>query len=52
MVTRWEGDWEGWVKKLKGLRNTNWQLQNSQGDINYSIENIVNNTVITTYGIR
>ena len=39
-----------WVKKVKGLRSTNWQLQNSQGDVKYCIENIVNNIVITMYG--
>lgn len=33
------------MKKVKGLRGTNWWLQNSRGDI-------VSNTVITTYGVR
>ena len=37
----------GWVKKMKGLKNTNWLLQNSHGDVIYSIGNIVN-TLITT----
>ena len=32
----------------KGLRSTDWLLQNSHGCIKYSIRNIVNN-VITTY---
>ena len=35
------------MKKVKGLRSTNWQLQNSHGDVKYSIGNIVNNVVIT-----
>ena len=37
---------------MKRLRSTNWQLQNSPGDVKYSIENIVNNNVITRYGAR
>ena len=32
---------------MKGLRSTDWQLQNSHGDVNYSVGNIVSNTVIT-----
>ena len=31
---------------MKGLRNTNWQIQNSHADAKYSIENTVNNIVI------
>ena len=27
-----------WVKRVKGLQRTNWQLQNSHGDVKYSIE--------------
>ena len=50
MVTRWEVG--GWVKKMIGLGCTNWQLQNSHGDVKYSIGNIVDNTVIITYGVR
>ena len=42
----------GLGEKVKGLRRTNWQLQNSHRDVNYSIENVVNNTVITVYGAR
>ena len=42
----------GWVEKMKGLRSTNWQLQNSHGDVKYSIGNIVNNIVITVCGVR
>ena len=41
-----EGRLEGWVKKVRGLRSTNWLLQNSHGDINYRIENTVNNLII------
>ena len=53
MVARWEGHWGGgWVKKVKGLRRTNWQLQNSHRDGKYSIGNIVNNIVITMYSAR
>ena len=37
------------VKEVKGLRNTNWQLQNSHEDEKYSIGNIGNNIVITMY---
>ena len=36
------GDWE---KKVKGLRSTDWQLQNSHGGIKYSTGNTVNNIV-------
>ena len=42
----------GWMKKLKGLRSTDWQLQNSHKDIKYIIRTILNNTVITMYGAR
>ena len=34
------------VKKVKGLRSTDWSLQNSHGDAKYSIGNIVNNIVM------
>ena len=47
------GGWlEGWVKKVKELRSTNWLLQNSHGDVKYSLANIVNNIVITLRGVR
>ena len=36
-------------KKVRGLRSTNWQLQNSHGDVKYSIGNIVNSIVITVW---
>ena len=42
----------GWVKKAKGLRSTNWLLQNSHGDVKYRIRNIVNNIVLSMYGVR
>ena len=38
--------------KIKRLRSTNWQSQNSRGDVKYSIGNTVNNIVITMYGAR
>ena len=38
----------GQMKKVKGLRSRNWQLQNNHRDVNYSIGNIV----IIMYGIR
>ena len=40
------------AKKVKGLSSTNRSLQNDQGDIKYSIGNIVINIVITTNGVR
>ena len=39
MVARWEWGLGGWAKKVKGLRSTNRQLQNSHGDLKYSIGN-------------
>ena len=42
----------GWVKKMKGLRSTNWQLPNSHKDVKDSKGNIVKNIVITMYGVR
>ena len=38
------------MKKVKGLRSTDWWLQNCHGDIKNGIENIVNNIVITMSG--
>ena len=40
------------MKKVKGLRSTNWELQNSHEDVNYSLGNIVNDIVTTRYGAR
>ena len=42
MVAKWEALRE-WLKKVKGLRSTNWLLQNSHGIVKSSIGNIVNN---------
>ena len=39
---------EGWMKKVMGLRSTNWKLQNSHGDVKYSIGNKVSNILITS----
>ena len=41
-----------WAKKVKGLRSTNWWLQNSDGDVKYSTGNRVNNIVLAMYRIR
>ena len=40
------------MNKMKELRSTNRQLQNSHGDVKYSIENSVDNILITLYGVR
>ena len=41
------------VKKKKGITSTNWLWQNSHhGDVKYSTGNMVNNTLITMYGVR
>ena len=37
------GDLERWVKKVKGLRSTDGQLQNRHGDVQYITGNTVNN---------
>ena len=37
-------------EKVKGLRYTDGQLQNSYKDVKFSTGNIVNNTVTTMYG--
>ena len=44
-VARWEGGWGRWVKKVKRLRSTNWQLQDSHRVVKYSIKNTVINIV-------
>ena len=41
------GELENWVKKMKELRSTYWQLQNNPGDVKYSMGNTVSNIVIT-----
>ena len=40
------------VKKVKELRSTDWLLQNSFMDVNYSIGNIVNNILVSMNGVR
>ena len=37
---------------MKGLRSTDWQLQNGHGDVKYSIGNLVNNIIMTMYCAR
>jgi len=39
----WVGGWEKWVK---GVKNTDFQLQNSEGDIAYSMVTVVKNSVL------
>ena len=39
-------------KNFLKKRSTDQQLQNSHGDVKYSLGNIVSNIVITTYGAR
>ena len=43
------GDLKGLVKKRKGLRSTNWLLQNSRGDAKHRIGNRVNNVLTTMH---
>ena len=38
-----------WVEKVKGLSSTDWQSQNSHGDIKSSMRNIIKYIVITMY---
>ena len=42
----------GWVKKVKRLRSMNWLLQNSHGDVKYSIGHIADNYVWCQMGAR
>ena len=42
---------EDWMKKVKRLRSTKWQLQNSHGDVKYGVGNGVN-IVVTMYDAR
>ena len=37
---------------MKGLKSTNWQLQNSHRDVKYSRGNSVKTTVITMYNAK
>ena len=36
-----EGGLGGWVERGQGLRSTTWRLQNSHGDVKYSIGKVV-----------
>ena len=47
-----EGELGVWVEKVKGLRSTNWILQNSHREVKYSIRSIVNNIEVTMHGAR
>ena len=42
-----EGDW---VQKVQGLRSMYWWLQNSHGDVKYSVRNVVNSVLILCMG--
>lgn len=33
----------GWVNEMKGFRSANWWLHSDDGNVVYSIDNIVNN---------
>ena len=46
------GGLKRWVEKVKGLRSTNWQSQNSHGHVKYSLGSIASNIVITMFGVR
>ena len=39
-----------WVRKVKGLRSTDGQSQNSHEDVKYSTGNIVSSVAISMYG--
>ena len=45
-----EGGLGACLKKVKGLRSTNWQFPNSQGDVKYSIGNTVSKKCIVPGG--
>ena len=40
------------MKKVKGLRSTNWEFKNSHRNVKYNIENIVSDIAITMCGAR
>lgn len=40
------------MKKGEGTKQDNWQLQNSHGDVKYSMGNIVDDVVRTMNGAR
>ena len=39
----------GWVKEVKGLIRTKWQLQNSHGDIKYGMGTTAHSIAITVW---
>ena len=39
----------GWAEKGKKLRNADGQVQNSHGDVEHSLGNIINTIVITLH---
>ena len=51
IVARWEGVW-GMGEKVERIKKYNWWLQNSNGDIKYSMGNIINISLITMYVVR
>lgn len=50
MIAKWER--VGRLGEKVKVLSTNWQWENSYGDINYSLGGIVYNIVITTHGVR
>ena len=46
-----EGGLGVWVRKVKGLKRTNWWLQNSLRSVKYGIGNIFTSTVLTLCGV-
>ena len=52
MFARWKGKLGEQVKKGKGIRCKMARNKNSHGDVKYNTGNIVNNIVITVYGVR
>ena len=40
------------MRKVKGLRSTNWSVKSSHGDVKHSIKNIVNHIGMTIYDVR
>ena len=45
------GCWQD-SEKGEGIKTYDWWLQNSHGKVKYSIENIVNNILISMYGVK
>ena len=40
------------MRKVKGFTSTNWQWQNSHGDVKHGMGNAVSHSAITMYGAR